>query len=402
MNELLTEAVETSEADERLALCAVVDDDETRATIERIAADLGIDRLRFERGTIRRAIDLLAAERSPQVLIVSLGNPELPLSAVEELAEVCEPGTQVIVIGKSDEVGLFRELLRLGVADYFVEPVPAPVLRRTLDELFEGRQPVRRTSRLGRILSVIGVRGGVGATMVACGLGHLIAERRRRRVALWDLDLGFGTVALAFDIDPAHALREAFEDPDQIDSLFIDRAGANCGDTLRVFAAEEPLDGLSFAPTVSLEGFADELRRRFHYTLLDVPRLPFDTLNRAVELSDTILLVADPSLAAMRDTLRLLQYLPSVNGSAQLVVVLNRVGQYRKAELQLHEFEKGIGRSVDQTIPFDPAVPAAMNVGQLDYANRGAVGRALEELMGRIVGGRSEHGLLRRLLAKLR
>ncbi len=402
MSEPVAEPVAATAVDERPALWAVVLDDATRDLVERIALDLSLERYRVEKGDVRRAIDIFGAERSPHLLVVELGDADLPLSLMEELAEVCEPGTQVVAIGERNEVGLFRDLLRLGVADYLVKPVPPTILRESLQSLLEGRPQLRRNARLGRIVSIVGVRGGVGATMLACGLAYTISERRRRRVAVLDLDLTFGTVALTFDIDPSNALRDAFEDPDQVDSLYLERAGAACGETLRVFAAEEPLDGIALAGAVPQDTFASELRHRFHYTFLDLPRLPVDGLQRTLEISDQLLLVADFSLAAMRDTLRLLQLLANVNASCPPLVVVNRAGQARKGELERSEFEKGIGRKVDHLIPFDPAVPAAMNVGQLDFAKRGPVARALDQIADQLCGTQpAPRGWLARLWARL-
>src|SRR5205085_6436501 len=81
-------------------------------------------------------------------------------------------------------------------------------------------------------------RGGVGATTAAVSCAWLMATEQRERVALVDLDLHFGTVALKLDLDPGSGLCEALEQPSRIDSLFIERAMVKVTDNLRVLAAE--------------------------------------------------------------------------------------------------------------------------------------------------------------------
>ena len=75
------------------------------------------------RGDITKAIQHLAANRSPRVLVVDISDVALPVTQIHQLADVCEPGVSVIVIGTRDEVGLYRDLLHAGIAEYIVKPL---------------------------------------------------------------------------------------------------------------------------------------------------------------------------------------------------------------------------------------------------------------------------------------
>ena len=156
-----------------------------------------------------------------------------------ELAEVCEPGVTVIAIGDRNDVGLFRDLINSGVSDYLVKPVPPALLQKSLVGVVESAAQGRQNPRMGRLIAVTGSRGGVGSTMLATNLAWSIANRHRRRVALVDLDLQFGTVALSLDLEPCHGLAEALEQPGRIDGLFIDRLMVQHSDTLFVLSGEE-------------------------------------------------------------------------------------------------------------------------------------------------------------------
>lgn len=398
---LIAEVAEAGTEGSPAGALAFVADAETRAVVEAAFLRAELGSIRVEDGNIRTAIERLGLERSPRLLIVDLEGSDMPLTDVDELAEVCEPGVSVIALGRRDEVGLFRSLLERGIADYIVKPVPVELLTTSLKRAVEGTGAARRTSRLGRTVAVLGVRGGVGATTVACGLAHIIANRHRRRVAVLDLDLHFGTVALAMDLDPVNGLRDAIEQVDGLDPLLVERLGNPVGEALAVFAAEiPPADPVSADP-LAVEGVLDTLRHRFHYVVIDLPRYPVNTCLQVLERVDGLILVADQSLAAMRDTLRFSQLATRLNPAARSVVVVNRVGWAKAGEIGRSEFERGIGRQIDHLIPFDPAlVAAAVNTGRLDYADKGQIASALAAVAASVTGRSTgdSGGLLRRLL----
>ncbi len=401
MSELEIAAAETPEAGTP-SLHAFACDEESRNLIKEIAGELPVGSVAVQSGGIRAAIDHLAVNRSPKLLLVDLSGSELPLNDVDELADVCEPGVLVIALGDQNDVGLFRELTLRGVADYLVKPLNPPLLRESLLRVIQGIGRQSQMSRLGRLVSVVGARGGVGSTCIACGLAHLIAGRRRRRTLLLDLDLQMGSAALTFDLDPVHGLREALEQPERIDTLFVDRACARRSDTLYVLSAEEPLEDEILVHPDATETLLGELRNRFHFTIVDLPRPPSPLFLQCLEQSNQLVIVADPTLASMRDTLRILQLVSKINASCQPMVVLNRVEANRTGELERKEFEHGIGRKVDLLIGFDNRlVTASLNAGQLDFAEKGKLAQGLGQLLELTVRGPSNphRSLVRRLLA---
>lgn len=393
-------------AQERLQLRAFVADAETRAVIAQVAGDLMITGASIHNGTVRDAITVLGRERSPRILIVDISASELPLSDIDELAEVCEPGVSVIAIGERNDVGLFRELIHHGITDYLVKPVTATLLQRALVQAVEGQAPhQRQTGRLGRIVAVMGARGGVGATMVATSLAWSIATSRHRRVVLFDLDLQFGSVALALDLDPANGLRDAVENPSRIDGLYLDRTLVRHSDTLYVLGAEEPLDDVVRADRDAVGLLLQELQAKFHFVIVDLPRQISVATQQVLQSATNLVLVSDLSLAGMRDTLRIVQLMHALNVGCTVNVVINKGGEYRAGEIPKSEFERGIGRSVDLVLPFDARrVCAAINSGRPVASTSGPVAEQLRELAERICGNKAagRTGLLKRLLAMVR
>jgi pilus assembly protein CpaE len=379
-----------SAAEERRHLRAFLTDDETRKVVDQVVSDLMIPHASVQRGGVADAVRELGTHRSPRILLVDITDAELPLSAVNELAEVCEPGVTVIAIGDRNDVGLFRDLIGHGVSDYLVKPVTAALLQKSLLGVIDTGSQGRQANRLGRLIAVTGTRGGVGATLVATGVAWSIAHRRRRRVALVDLDLQLGTAALALDLEPTHGLREALEHPSRVDSLFVDRAMTRQSETLYVLSSEEPLGEALVPDYAALDVLLKELRNKFHFVIVDLPRQVTPCTQHVLQTATNLVLVTDLSLAGMRDALRYASLLPTVNASCQLSLCANRVGEHRQGEIGRREFESAVGRPIDVLVPFDAkTVAAATNVGQPVAAGRSAVAATVHEFAERLCGGPS-------------
>ncbi len=367
--------------------CAYVEDDESRAVVEQVVRDLVIAHATVVKGSIRTAIKALGQRRSPKTLIVDVCKSELPLSDINELAEVCEPGVSVIAIGDRNDVGLFRELLNSGVSDYLVKPITPGLVQRALLATADGDSRSRQTSRLGRLVATVGARGGVGATMVATSMAWSIANRRRRRVALLDLDLQFGSVALSLDLEPTHGLREALENASRIDALYIERSMVQQSESLFVLSSEEEIvDDLPRDPQ-AVSVLINELRNKFHYVIVDLPKMVALESQQILTEATHLVLVTDLSLAGMRDTLRIVQYALQGNAACHVTIVANRVGEYKEGEIACTEFEKAISRKIDLIIPFESrSVAAAMNIGKPVSSHSKKVGESIDQLIDILSG----------------
>ncbi len=373
-----------ADQDHLLAFCA---DSATHAVIDRVVGDMMLPHTSIRKGGIKDAVRYLSGHASPKLLMVDLAGSDLPLSDIDSLADVCEPGVTVIAIGERNDCGLFRDLLNHGVADYLVKPLSPPLLQRAISNVTDESYAVRANSKLGKLVAVLGARGGVGSTTIATNLSWLVAQQRRRRVALVDLDLQFGTVALSFDLEPSHGLREALENPDRIDSLFMDRVMVQHSDRLFVMSAEESPNETLLLDFGAVELLLNELRNKFHYVVVDLPRTVSPSTHQVLENATDLILVSDLSLAGMRDTMRTIGFLPTVNASCNIMIVANRVREHRLGEMPRSEFEKGIGRKVDIVMPFDAkTVAMATNFGQPVAAGKGPVAKGLSEIADRLCG----------------
>ena len=257
-------APEQASTEQRDQFLAFVADQETYAVVDQVIGEMMLPSAAIRQGTVKDAVKYLGEHRSPKLLVVDLSDSELPLSDINSLADVCEPGVTVVAFGQRNDCGLFRDLLQHGVADYLVKPITSPLLQKAILAASEQSGMVKSSHKLGKLVAVTGTRGGVGSTMVATSVAWLIAHERRRRVALFDLDLQFGTVALSLDLEPSHGLREALENPNRIDGLFMDRVLVQHAERLFVLSAEESPDETLLLDYGAVDLLMTELRNKFH------------------------------------------------------------------------------------------------------------------------------------------
>jgi pilus assembly protein CpaE len=341
----------------RPAFLAFVADGETERLLQECVSQLALGQGQILRGGITKAIEHLGQHRSPHILIVDVSGVELPISKVNELADVCEPGVAVVAIGTRNEIGLYRDLLHAGVADYVVKPVNQQLLAKALTS---GRAHTGESSpihkKLGSLVAFVGARGGVGTTTLAVNTAWYLAHRQSRRVALVDLDLQNGDCALALDIKPTSGLREALANPLRIDNTLLERVMTPVGERLFVLSSEEPLaEDLHFT-AVAVETLVAALREQFHYVIVDVPRIPAAPYRRALKMADFCVLVADQTLRSVRDTVRLRTVLGDRDSKRANILVVNRHGEGGRHAVTLREIEHVVEVKPKSVIPFQPTL----------------------------------------------
>jgi pilus assembly protein CpaE len=375
-------------AGQRDPFLAFVSDERTEAVVREIAEALLLPDDLVRHGSVSEARAYLEQVRSPRLLIVDIDGVGDPLEEVIRLADVCELGTRLIALGSDNDVTLFRDLLSMGAADYLVKPIERDALLRSISSLEDPSAGLSTLGRQGKVISFIGARGGAGVSTLVGNCGWAISRGSKRRVVMVDLDLHFGNLALLMGAEPREGLGDALQQPDRIDSLFLERVMSSCGDRLFVIGGEENLSqGSHAADRFAVDALIAELKSNFHFALLDLPRSASDLVYRALQLSHTTVVVSDLSLAGMRDTVRLLKFVKECNPGGHVILVVNRGGENAKAEIPLAEFEKGVGRKVDVRIGFEAnAVLQAANLGQPLIETRCATSRAIEQLGERIAG----------------
>lgn len=311
----------------RQSLLCFATDADTEAALRQGLAEVMEPGTEFRRADIDGAIAALRGMATPVTLIVDITGHAQPFAALEDLSQVVEPDVRVLVVGDRQDLGFYRHVTRgIGVADYLYKPLTAAMVAEHFAGAIGNRRTAEPAPRGGRMVAVTGARGGVGASSIAANLAwHMANEARRNCVAL-DADLHRGTLALMLGGEAGSGLRTALETPARVDELFIDRAAHVVGDRLHVLAGEEALtNSLTYVPGAA-ERLLQVLRRRYNFVIADVPCQANDFARSLLDLAQQRVIVMQPTLAGIRDALRLMQ-LPAGSGQVHRpLLVVNRAG----------------------------------------------------------------------------
>lgn len=379
----------------RMPLMAFVDAETERMLQE---TSMMVGRSAIMRGGIAKAIEYLSEQRSPHLLIVDISGIDLPLSQIHALSEVCEPGTNVVALGDHNDVGLYRDLVDAGVSNYIVKPLTRELLAKAVAPKPNPGDIGRSALKLGKMVSFIGARGGVGATTMAANLAWHLANKQSRRVALVDLDLQHGDCALTLNINVTPGLRDALANPMRLDHLLLDRIMTQHGERLFVLGSEEPLHENMQFTVPAIDALFSVLRSQFHYVIVDVPRISTPAYRRALEIADRRIIVVDQTMRAMRDATRLAKLFgEDAPTEHHTLFVVNRVGEFRQHAVTMKDVQKVLQVQPTSLVPFLPSLVApSAHQGLVAASKRGKFADAVATLSLELSGRKRQQSWWRR------
>src|ERR1700735_5325545 len=310
--------------------------------------------LRMQMGGMVAAVEAYQNAPTPNVIILeSEKRSEDILRGLDQLAPVCDAQTRVIIIGSMNDVALYRELVRRGVSDYLVGPGGALQVVRSVCGLFSAPD----AKPVGRVIAVVGAKGGVGASTLAHNIAFSIARALVLDAVVTDLDLAFGTAGLDFNQDPPQGIAEAVFSPDRIDNAFIDRLLAKCTDHLSLLAAPATLERVYDFGADAFDSIFDSLRATVPCVVLDVPHQWTGWSKQTLIGADEILIVAAPDLANLRNAKNMVDMLRAARpNDRRPLYCLHQVGVPKRPEIKPADFSKALEDEPIAIIPFEPPV----------------------------------------------
>lgn len=302
-------------------------------------------------GGIPAAIQVYHQQQTPEVLIVETKKSrDQVMAELGGLAQVCEPTTKVLVIGHVNDVILYRELIKAGVAEYLVAPVNEVQVIETLSGLFGDPE----AEPLGRVIAFVGSKGGVGSSTIAHNIGWYISHNLSAETVITDLDMAFGTAGLNFNSEGVQGIAEALGAQDRIDQVLIDRLLTKCSDKLSLLLAPGSVERDVNVDETALENVLDTVRKSMPFVIVDLPNIWAPWSKHTLTQADDVVIVATPELASLRNTKNLIDNLKaSRQNDAPPVLVLNQVGVPKRPEVPAAEFAKAVGVEPSLVIQHD-------------------------------------------------
>lgn len=315
-------------------------------------------------GGVASAVEFYKDTTTPNLLVVETSaQGAAVLAELEDLAGVCDENTKVLVIGRANDVQLYRELLRRGVSEYLVAPLNPVQLIETISGIYVNSD----APPIGRVITFISTRGGTGASTLAHNIGWHIAETLNVDTAILDFDLPFGTAGLDFNEDPSQGIADALSAPERLDDVLLERLLIKCGKHLSLFAAPAMLDRVYDTKDGAFESVIDHVRSTTPCVVVDLPHAWTAWSRQTLLAADEIAVVATPDLASLRNAKNIMDLVRSGrpnDGPPRLII--NQVGVPKRPEVPVKEFAAALDIEPSFVIPFDPELfGTAANNGQM-------------------------------------
>ena len=338
-------------------------------------------------GGVAAAMQYYVNETTPNLLVIEgAGDPRQLLADLDSLAEYCDENIKVMVLGQTNDIRLYRELMRRGVSEYLVAPIEPVQLIRSIATLFADPE----APFTGKSVAVTGVKGGVGASTLAHNLAWALSERCKVNATLVDLDLNFGTTGLDFNQDTQATIADALMSPDRFDDAVMGRLITKATDRLSLFTAPATLDRTYNLDPETYVRVLDQVRSSVPFMVLDLPHIWSDWFKSTVIQADELIVVAQPDLASLRNGKNLIDFLKAARPNDNPPkLVLNMVGLPKRPEIPPKDFGQAIGVEPTLILPFDAQLfGTAANNGQMvfDVAPESKVAQGLDQLAAQLTG----------------
>lgn len=315
-------------------------------------------------GGIPAAIVFFQENPTPNLIIVESNATSAQLIAeLDVLAESCDAGTKVIIIGALNDVVLYRELLKRGISEYLVAPLGTVQIMESISNLYNDPD----ASPVGHVYAFIGAKGGVGSSTICHNSAWALSEALQSSVTIADLDLPFGTAGLDFNQDPVQGIADALSSPERLDEVLLDRLLTKCTERLSIFTAPAVLDRDYDIPVEAYDTVIDVVRQNVPYVFLDIPHIWSDWTRRMLMQADEVVITASPDLANLRNAKNIIELLRAERkNDSPPQLVLNMTKLPKRPEISTRDFEQALDLSIAAEIEFDSETfGQAANNGQM-------------------------------------
>jgi pilus assembly protein CpaE len=337
----------------RISVHAFCESDAMQRMMDRMARDRRMAKvnMRVTSGGTSAAANMFSSAPTPNLIILETGaEPKNLLEELAPLAEVCDPTTRVIVVGRYNDIPLYRELIRNGISEYLVGPVQMADMLASISAIFIDPE----SEPLGKSIAFIGAKGGVGSSTISHNCAFGISSLFSTETILADLDLPFGTANIDFDQDPAQGIAEAVFAPERLDEVFLDRLLTKCSDHLSLLAAPSILDRAYDFERGAFHPITELLQRSAPVAVLDIPHGWSDWTRAVLADVDEVVITAVPDLANLRNTKNMLDALKKLRPNDRPPhLILNQVGMPKRPEIAPGDFIEPLEIEPIAILPFD-------------------------------------------------
>jgi len=325
--------------------------------------------------------DLEGVPRPPDVLLIDMRGQTVVPAAVSALKRR-HPRLGVVIVAAALDPALMLEAMRAGVSEFVTEPLKPADLReaieRTVGYTLAPAAP-------GRILALIGAKGGVGTTTLAVNLATALAANKSRAVLVVDLHVtAHGDAALLLGVEHRFSVVDALENTNRLDSSYLKSLVVRSKAGVDVLASPER-PSLRQPAAAQIHALLQRVSEQYSCVVLDVPRSDFGTIDSLDPLS-SVMLVVNQELPTVRRAAEIGGLLRQRYGKERVGAVVSRYDA--RADIGQDDIQRVVGLPVWATLPSDyRKVLAAANAGRpLVSDNHSRLAASVTQLAQRLAG----------------
>lgn len=349
----------------------------------------------------------LAEKLLPDILLMDINMPVLDgISATEQIA-MAVPGAGIIIMSVQGEQEYLKKAMMAGAREYMIKPFSSDELAQTIRRVYDFEKKRRiqlvstektvRTRRDPKIITMFSTKGGVGKTTLATNLAVSLARETGGSVALVDLDLQFGDVAVMLNVVPKRTITELIQEIGNLDAEILETFLVSHPSGIRILPAPTRPEYAELITANHVEKILNLLKTNYDYIIVDTPAV-FHEINLTVlDICDQILLIMALELPTIKNVKLSMEVLESLHHKGKIKLILNRSAN--DLGIKYTDVERSLGFMVAAHIPSDGrVVVSSVNKGVpfiLSDSNT-KVAQALRDLTKLVINDSGQQEELRR------
>jgi pilus assembly protein CpaE len=338
----------------------------------------------------------VARESYPDIVLLNVDEPLARSLRTIELLVVAFPNVGIVAIVPPNDRDVVRKAIRAGARDYLIQPAGRDDLQRAITAVHDAElkrqhlgQPEHRHSlESGDVIVVYGAKGGIGKTTVAVNLATALATESKLRVALVDLDVQMGDVALLLSLSTEHSLADAAANLERLEGGYLQGIVHAHESGLQVLPSPVNPEDAEPITREQVERIIEALAQTFDFVVVDTSHSLTDVTIAAIERATLTLLVTTRELPSLKRTKIALSLL---RGSwdypeERIKLVLNNPAGHKV--ISDDDVRAALEMPISWTVPFDLAVAQAVGAGKscVEYRPASQFSRTLVDLARSVAG----------------
>ena len=302
----------------------------------------------------------ITKEARPDIVLMDINMPVMDgIKATEEIS-MQVPESSVIIMSVQGEHEYIKRAMSAGAREFMIKPFSSDELVNSILKTYEIESKRREHTSVARvkenikskIITVFSTKGGVGKTTIASNLAVSIARITKKRVALVDLDLQFGDIAIMLNVSMKNTISDLIKEINQLDEDLMDDYLVTHFSGVRVLPAPIKPEYAEYITSAHVEKILNTLKQSYHYIIIDTSASFHETVLTSLDMSDRILFVSTLDLPTIKNVKSGIDVMESLHYPEEKInIILNKASE--QFGIKYKDFENALKHPIWSYVPED-------------------------------------------------